>query len=274
MRPPLDIFDSIDAKALQTAGTAVAVTGSLALARVLFRHKPPADLSKEDVARLARRIRHYDWAAAVFAVLTAAAAGVGLWGVCRFTAAEMDRTMPAHVFLYRMNPGESADLFWALPAGFTALIAAYWGHVIGIRLLFGRAGLAAWLAVSNHKAGFDGHRFMAVLSAVCVAGSLLAATFLLDYYTRVEEDRFVENDLVGFGERSRAYTDVKALVVSTHYRDKDQDVERAVLHVYFADGTEWTGGPAEAYQPLADFLVRKTGKPLTRTRYADGPPAK
>ena len=66
---------------------------------------------------------------------------------------------------------------------------------------------------------------------------------------------------------------MKAIVVSTHYRDADREVERAILHVYFTDGTEWTGVPAEPYQPLADFLVRKTGKPLTRTRFADGPPA-
>jgi hypothetical protein len=263
----VDFLDSVSAKSIQTAATAAAVTGTLALARVLFRHEPPAGLTADDLAALTRRVRHYDWAAAVVAVLTAAAVGVGVWAGCRALAAEMDRAMPAHVFLYRMGPGESADLLWAFPAGFIALIAAYWGHVLGIRLLFDRDGLAAWLAVSNHKAGFDGHRFLIATSALVVGGSLVAAGALLDYYTRVEEDRFVENDFLGFGERSHPYTDVKALAVTSHVRDKDgAETERGILHVVFTDGTTWTGIPAEAYQPLADLLVRKTGKPLVRAR--------
>ena len=34
---------------------------------------------------------------------------------------------------------------------------------------------------------------------------------MLDYYARVEEDRFVENTLLSFGEKSHPYTDVKMI---------------------------------------------------------------
>jgi len=266
----MTLVDSIDPAVFRTAAIALAVSGTFALARILFRHKPPAALTEQDMAVLTHRVRNYDTAAAAFAVVAAIGVGVGFWAACRAAAAEWDRAMPAHAFLYRTTSGESPDWLWALPAGFTALIGAYWGHVLAIRVLFGRDGLAAWLLVCNHKAGFDGHRFLAALSVLTVGGSLVTAGMLLDYYTRVEEDRFVENDLFGLGERSRPYADVTKVAVTTHTRGRDgAESEQSRLRVYFSDGAEWTASPAEAYRPLAEFLARRTGKPLLNARHAE-----
>jgi hypothetical protein len=196
--------------------------------------------------------------------------GFGFWAACRTAAAEWDRAMPAHVFLYRTTTGESPDLMWAIPAFFVGLIGAYWGHVLGVRLLFGGEGFRTWLLVCNHKAGFDGHRFLMALSVLTVVGSLAAAGLLLDSYTRIEEDRFVENEILGFGEKSRPYTDVKRIARTTHVRGQNgEESERSRLHVFFTDGTDWAASPAESYQSLAEFLMRKTGKPLVEARHVE-----
>jgi hypothetical protein len=271
----MSLFDTFDPSVLGYAVTTVAVTGCFALARVLFRHTPPAGLSADAMAALAHRTRNYDKAAAAFAVVAGVVAGFGFWTACRTAAAEWDRAMPAHAFLYRTTTGESPDIMWAIPAGFVALIAGYWGHVLAIRLLFGREGVRTWLLVCNHKAGFDGHRFLTALSVLTVVGSLVAAGLLLDSYTRVEEDRFeedrfVENEILGFGEKSRPYSDVKRVARTTHVRDQNgAESERSRLYVNFVDGTEWAASPAEAYQPFAEFLMQKTGKPLVEARHAE-----
>ena len=184
--------------------------------------------------------------------------------------------MPAHVFLYRMTGGEdSADIMWAIPAFLLGIIGAYWGHVLAIRLMFGGDGLLAWEIVSNHKAGFNSHRFYKVLSVLVIVGSLVWAALFLDYYTRVEEDRFVENNLLGFGEKSHPYTDVKMIARTTHVRaPSGAEPARSQLHVYFTDGTVCTAEQADRYQPLIAFLTRKTGKRLVTARFADGLPDK
>lgn len=271
----MDPFDRFGPSLLGPAVSAVAVTGCLALARVLFRYRPPPALSEEELAALAHRVRNYDKAAVAFALAAGVAAGFGFWAACRAAAAAWDRAMPPHLLLYRTTTGESPDLLWAIPAGLVALIGGYWGHVLAIRAMFGRGGVRAWLTACNHKAGFDGHRFLVALSVLTVAGSLAAAGLLLDSYTRVEEDRFVENELLGFGETSRPYSDVTALGRTSHTRGQNgEESERSRLHVYFADGTEWAASPAEAYQPLAEFLVRKTGKPLASARHAEDLPSR
>jgi hypothetical protein len=266
----MDLFASFTSNIIGPAVSAVAVTGCFALARVLFRYQPPAALTAEELAELAHRTRNYDKTAAAFAVVVGLAVGFGFWAACRAIAAAWDRAMPEHVFLYRTTTGESPDIMWAIPAFFVALIGGYWGHVLAIRLLFGANGVRDWLVVCNHKAGFDGHRFLKALSVLTVAGSVVAAGMLLDCYTRVEENQFVENEFFGFGEKSHPYTDVKMIARTSHVRDqKGEETERSRLHISFTDGTTWAASPAEAYQPLTEFLVRKTGKPLLEARVAE-----
>src|SRR5436309_272711 len=97
----MNLFDTFDANVLGYAVTTVAVTGCFALARVLFRHTPPAGLSAEELAAVVHRTRNYDTAAAAFAGVAGVAVGFGFWAACRAAAAALDRAMPAHVFLYR-----------------------------------------------------------------------------------------------------------------------------------------------------------------------------
>jgi hypothetical protein len=114
-----------------------------------------------------------------------------------------------------------------------------------------------------------------VLSVLFVTASLVGAALLLDYYARVEEDRFVENNLLGFGETSHPYTDVKMIARTSHvYAPDGGEPARSQLHVIFTDGTVWTAEPAEHYQPLVDFLKKKTGKRLVTARHIEDLPGR
>jgi hypothetical protein len=244
------------------------VMAFMTIARTLFAYTPPRPLTDDELAMLVHRTLGYDTSAALFGVGAAVAVGFGYWAGCRAVAAAWDQAMPAHVLLYRMTGGEQPDTMWALPAFFIGMMSAYWGHVLAVRLLFGADGLLAWVVVTNHKAGFDGHRLMKIMSVVFVGASLFGTALLLDYYARAEEDRFVHNEFLGFGEKSHPYTDVKMIARTTHvYAPSDGEPERHQLHVFFTDGTVWTAEPAEQYQPLVKFLTRKTGKQLVTARH-------
>jgi hypothetical protein len=244
------------------------VMAFLALARALFPYTPPGNLTDDELALLAHRTRNYNTSAAVFGVGAAFGVGFGFWAGCRAIAALWDRAMPGHVFLYRMYGGETPNTMWAIPAFFLGLFGAYWGHVLAIRLMFGVDGLFAWQIVTNRKAGYDSHWVTKAMSVLCVAGSLVWAPLFLDYYARVEEDRFVYNELLGFGEKSHPYADVKMIARTTHVRaPSGAEPMRSRLHVYFTDGTVWTAEPAEQYQPLVAFLTQKTGRQLVTARF-------
>ena|GEM_PF-4755028 len=265
----MNLFGEFGSDPCVTAFTVSGVMAFLALSRTLFRYTPPGNLTDNELAILAHRTRNYNIAAAAIGVVAGVAAGFGFWAACRTIAFLWDQAMPPHVFLYRLPGGAPPDTIWAIPAFFIGLISTYWGHVLAIRLMFGSDGLLAWKIVSNHKAGFDGHRIFGVMSVLFVAGSLVLAVLLLDCYTRVEEDRFVENELFGFGERSHPYTEVKMIARTSHvYAPSGAEPARPQLHVYFTDGTVWTTEPPEQYQPLTEFLMRKTGKRLVTARHA------
>jgi hypothetical protein len=247
------------------------VWGLITLVRRAFRYTPPVSLSETDLAALRQETRHYDAWATVLAVIIGAAVAFGCWAGCRYAAEELERAMPPHHFLFRSTSGKlSNDGLWAIPAAVLGLVTAIRVHAFGVRLLFGRTGFLAWQFVTNAKWGVNQQRLNRVFTALFAPGSLILALLFLDMYTRVEEDQFVTNGVFSLQEESRPYTDIVAIVITTHARDRNGRESHAPrLHVVFIDGSEWFAFPPQDYMPLIEFLERKTGKRLQEVRHVE-----
>ncbi len=240
------------------------------LAKRVFRYRRPAELTDDDIAGIRGTIRRYEYSALLPALVLGCAVGAGCWAGFHFAAGEMDRGMPAHLFYTRSATGGSFDGAWAIPALAIGVVAAAWTVPLWIRLRFGRRGLLAYRIYVNAKHGIDQTRAGLAATAVLVPLALFTGVLFLDTYTRVEEDRFVINEFAGLGEKSYTYSDVSLVAVTTHTRNlRGEESEFARLHVFFADGTHWTGSPAERYRPLAEFLERKTGKRVQIARHVE-----
>jgi hypothetical protein len=111
-----------------------------------------------------------------------------------------------------------------------------------------------------------------------VAGFVTAwLTLGLDRYSRFEEDRVVLNPFWGFGERSHPYSDVEAVIQTSHYRSRGREIQHTRYYILLAGGEKWcnedygpaTPGVQEEDAALVDFVCRKAGKPLTRVRHLE-----
>lgn len=108
-----------------------------------------------------------------------------------------------------------------------------------------------------------------------VLGIMLALWVLLamNWYVRLSDNEIALKPLFGVREKVYPYPRVQQIVLTTHEVYKNELIPREGLHLRFDDGQTWSTGQTfalpdvpEEKKRLLDFLVEKTGKPLTKAR--------
>jgi hypothetical protein len=146
------------------------------------------------------------------------------------------------------------------------------------RLLLGRRRFREYLFWEEGRLRpRGGHRELCLkayswIGVFVAAVSTLSAWQVLNWYARFGEDEIAIKRLLGVGEEVHPYDAVEQVVLTSHFRGRDQVQSGERLHLRFRDGRTWSTdstfflpAPAERDR-LLEFLARKTGKRITRAR--------
>jgi hypothetical protein len=239
--------------------------------RLLFPYRRPQGLSDRDLDDLVRWKKRLDWKIGWFAFAIAAVTTGGIWyGLASAEEARND-AMPAHLYVLPAFGGSLKKMLWGLPA--LVLGAVVWGtaHAVLVRVALNQRDVAAYQVAANAPEGVNHIRLGRVTAVVVVSLTLIGLVLVFDWYTRVEEDKVVVNELWGLGERGHAYFEIEKLVVTTHtpeisLRGSRITGERSYprLWVVFQDGSRLVIAHPSGKTALVDHLTRKAGKiPIT-----------
>jgi hypothetical protein len=156
---------------------------------------------------------------------------------------------------------------WAVPSTVLGFFCAWWASAVFIRLAFGRAQAADYRTAASHAAGYDVTLLRRVATAAGVPATLIGVVLLYDCYERFGVERFSINEPWSLGEKVYDYSQIKAVVVTTHTRGMDgKERPFSWLYLILADGSHWCTAPAGDYSRLIDFLERKTGRQVVVVR--------
>lgn len=237
-----------------------------------------ASSTKAPLPRL--NLGSYSWLNFLFApalVLTFLALTLGWATLLHYIAERHAQAFPAGVHLFKLSPN---GLIFALPGPFLGILSVAPLLLFLARLLLGRERFVEYLyweagrLEAQGGCSLDG--MILLLSGLCLLiGVLSAASVFLamNWYVCLTDEAIVINPFFGLQEEVRGYDTVREIVVTTH-RKADRDViEGPDIGIRFADGTSWSTGHTfrlpqdpEHVTALVSFLVRKTGKPITRAR--------
>lgn len=233
------------------------------LIRLVFPYRRPKGISDAELDALSKQLKDGAGLLIAAALLAGAVAAAALFVIFYCAAALHDTSMPAHEALFRGVAGEPSYHIWVPPAVVLAALWTFWFHNTLYQLCYGRSIARARHAVGGRETGVNKRKFWLVATAVGLPACLVYVLLALDWYVRVEPDRIVVNDFWTFGEREYPYTDVRALVQTSHTREPgDEDEPDPQLHVLFADGRRWTATATDETGRAVRYIVWKTGLPL------------
>jgi hypothetical protein len=222
------------------------------------------------------RDRHIsaDAAGSVFFLATAAVTTLGFAVLLGWLGASYQAGLPKG--LYQRMP-ELSWVSFLLPSLLLGILTGALTADFALRLALGNRYGEYDLAFGGGSAGRPGDRGMPLLTVAVVVLVTGWVTFSLDSYSRFEEERAVISPFWGFGERSYQYSDVKAVVHSSHVRSRSREIEHPRYFIFFTDGRCWCnedhGHPDQRVldddASLAAFVCRQAGKPLTRVRHIE-----
>jgi hypothetical protein len=185
------------------------------------------------------------------------------------------RTFPPAVFLFTPYYG----MVFAVPAIFLGIFSAIPVLMLLARLLLGRRrflNFLFWDEGRLNSQNVNADSAIAALSRLALFVSVLAAVFVvlvLRWHARFTDKAIVVQPLFGLTAKVHPYETVEQLVITTHRQIGKEVVSEPDLGIRFNDGSTWNTDqtfslprePAECEHLIA-FLVRKTGKPITRAR--------
>jgi hypothetical protein len=248
-----------------------------------FQVHRPAHLSERDVRAHLRWRRRIDLLLVVltfpFPVLVVATVGARF----AFEVARLLFLVPGpNAVIYPPLEDFHGALLWGVPALVLGTVA--WGvaHTVALRLLLTEEQLERYKGALLLRHG----RNQLVLGRLAVAWlvplTLIAVFLTYDCYLRVEPDRIVVNEFLGFGETEYNYSDVLAVVETTHARTyfprrrfrgfREREVESRRLWVLFKDGGEWVVTRPELIDHVKADLEQWRGKATFRRRHLEDLP--
>lgn len=230
-------------------------------------------------------LRSYQWVnLVVLPVFIVSMLGLAIgWAVVfDYLGEQHARTFPAGVFVFK------PAVYWAV-FGVPAIFLGIFSSVAIVepltRVLLGRRyteychweqarrGLHGPVGVQRFGRRFI--LFAVLLGLVMAAWTVLA----MNWYVRLTDNDIAIKPLFDIGEQLHPYPRVQQIVLTSHTRVKNDIIPREGLHLRFEDGQTWSTGQtfalpdtAEEKKRLLDFLMQKTGKPLTRARLIEDVP--
>ena len=240
----------------------------------ILRVRRPPHLSDRDVAAHTRWRRRIDYLLGPLTIPVGVAAAVGVWFACW----EVLRTFVAAPNALGLPPFEDfyGTILWGIPAVVLGVVA--WGvaHTASLRLFLSAEQLARYKGAVLLRHGYN-HLLLGRLTVAWVVPlTLIAVLLTLDCYLRVEPDKLVVNEFLGFGEKAYADSDVLAVVETTHVYSysygrlrgwSEEERESPRLWVYFKDGTEWVVQKPGVIDWLKSELEQRTGRATFRRRH-------
>jgi hypothetical protein len=209
--------------------------------------------------------------------------GLGaLWAmVFNYLGNEYAKTFPSGVFVF-VPPYR---LIFGLPAVFLGIFSSVAIIDPLTRILLG-SRYTEYSHWEQARSGLDGpvamRQFGKMFSRFAwILGPLMGLWVLLgmNWYMRLSENEVAIKPLFGIKEEVYPYNRVQQVVVTTHAIEKWIAVSRENLHLRLDDGQTWSTGQnfalpksPEERKHLLEFLVQKTGKPLTQARFIEDVP--
>lgn len=239
------------------------------------------DLSQPNAPGKADRrltLAGYRWVNGLFAVFFIVgflALGFGWAALLHILGEWHAQSFPPSVFLFKPFYG----IVFATPAIFLGIFSAIPLLMLLARLFMGRRRFLEYLfwdegRMHHQKISTDG--MIALLSRLALIVGVVAAAFAvlaLHWHVRLTEEAIVVQPLFGLREQAHPYNTVEQLVLTTHRQVGKEVMEGPDLGIRFSDGSTWSTGQAISLpqdaaerERIVDFLVRKTGKPLTHAR--------
>ena len=224
-------------------------------------------------------LRPYWWLNVLMApilIATFLALGVGWALLFEYLGEQHAHSFPPAVFLIKPF---SYGMICGVPSLFLGIFSAILLLALLARLVMGRRRFLEYLFWDEGRLNARGHRvenMLKLLSVLALLLSLVSTIFVwqvMNWYARFEEDKIAIKRFIGFGEEMHPYSDVEQIVVTTHRRTGKDVSAGEDLGIRFSDGRKWNTDqsfemPRDTAQRdrLLEFLQRKTGKPITRTR--------
>jgi hypothetical protein len=244
------------------------------LPRLGLLRRPP-HLSDRDIAGHIRWGRRIDFLLVPLTFPVGVAAGVGVWFAC--WEARL-RTLVGAPNAVIFPPFEDfyGYILWGTPAVVLGVVA--WGvaHAAALRLFLDAKQLDRYKGAVLLRHGYNQLLLGRLTVAWMVPLTLIAVVLTLDCYLRVEPDKLVVNEFLGFGEKVYADSDILAVVETTHvyehsYRRfrglSEKERESPRLWVIFKDGTEWIVHKPDWIDWMKGELERRTGRATFRRRH-------
>jgi hypothetical protein len=254
------------------------------LSVLLLQLTPAPSAPPDDGGSRSPTVRSYQWVNLVLlpVFLVSMFGLAALWAlVFNFLGNEHAKTFPPGVFVF-------VPPFWlifAVPAIFLGIFSSAAIIEPFTRILLGRR-YGEYRYWEQARLGMQGpagvERFgrqFTLLARALGLGLGLWVLLAMNWYARLNENEVAIKPLFGIQEQLYPYSRVEQIVLTSHLRVKDDAVPREGLHLRFDDGQTWSTGQTfrlpetpEERNHLLEFLVQKTGKPLTPARLIENVP--
>ncbi|MGC3968431.1 MAG: hypothetical protein QM775_13955 [Pirellulales bacterium] len=237
----------------------------MALMAKFVPYRPnPGQVSRLSLEELAKQYRKWELAALFPFFIFATLSTLLWWLLLRNLGGLVLSGLPESKFLLA-----TPDAAWFLPAIFLGIVtAALPMHLLYSRLLGER--YAEYNHYTNLRTGFDGFRIFRWMAIILVPLCLLAALIGLDWYTRVLDDRLIDNSPLSIGETEHRYADIAEIrAVATFRAPNGNIVQKPYFQVVFNDGFTWStrnilnSWNADENREMIEFISRQADKPIT-----------